>query len=600
MDNPCFDHSKFINEKGTATGYNWILQDINYDLYNKFTKYNVSELLSMYMATKKDLTEDNFYSYLDPKIKNIMPDPFSLKSMDLAVEFVINAIKNNKNIVIFADYDVDGASSAALMYLFLEFLGCKAKIYVPDRIKEGYGPNSNALMRLREEGADLIITVDCGTVAFEPLQKAADIGLDIIVIDHHIGVKEIPSSIAVINPNRYDEQSDLTYLCGAGVAFMFCTALAKQLQNGDKINKDITLEQLSAKLLSLTDLVALATVCDMVPLVGVNRALVKTGLKIINKRNNIGIRTLADTGGLGYIQASHLGFVIGPMINAGGRLGDATLGAKILSTNDEEYAKETAKQLANLSQKRSELEIIAVREAVDSISVVVPKNQVIISYSADWHQGITGIIASRIKDKYYLPTIIGSIVEEEGQKVVKASCRSITGVDIGRAILEAVNNNLLIKGGGHAAAAGFTAQLDKMDQLKNFLHEKLSASIEYSTKTKVFPVNHILELRAINDAICEELMQLHPFGIGNNNPLFVSQNVMLWGCKILKNLHISMMLKCPQSNIVHRAIAFRCVDHNLGTMLLEREGTIIDLAMHIEPQLYLGKLRPNIIVQDIC
>ena len=578
-----------VIQNDTASGAKWVYRAKNEQLYwQLINDYGQSDFVASIAATRGWINEDNFAGFIDPKIKDSMPDPFLLKDMLEATQFVKQVLQAKQKIAVFADYDVDGGTSAAIIYRFFKMLGVEIQIYVPDRIKEGYGPNSNALLNLRKSGIDLVITVDCGTTAFEPLEKAADAGLKVIVIDHHLGVKDKPSSIAVINPNRYDETSELTYLCGAGVCFMFCVAMLKTLEK----------PELKSNLMSLLDLVALGTVCDVVPLQGLNRAFVKTGLKVANNKKNAGLVALCEVAGLHKtLDSGDFGFNIGPMINAGGRIGKSDMGALTLASDDTGFAKKMATELRELNLKRREMESIITEKAIASVAANINENDaVIFAFDKDWHEGIIGIVASRIKDKFYKPTFIGSITEDGN---IKASCRSIFGVNIGEVIVEAVHKELLIKGGGHGMAAGFSLDFAKKDLFLVFVNEKLQKKVNEAKQQRVVEADYCLSLGGATVDLCDKIEQLEPFGMGNPEPTFVIKDVIITGSKIVKDAHVSVFLKCQNSGVSSNAIAFKCADSLMGSILLNNKGKTLDLLCKIGSQMYLGQKKVSIIIQDI-
>ncbi|MFT6259329.1 MAG: single-stranded-DNA-specific exonuclease, partial [Rickettsiales bacterium] len=362
-------------------------------------------------------------NFLNPTIKSSLPNPFDLLDMDKAVEKIISTIKDNKKITVFGDYDVDGATSSALLKRFFASIGVDIGIYIPDRALEGYGPNVDALLNLKKQGTDLVITVDCGTVSFAPLEAAKKVGLDVIVIDHHIGAFEKPEAIAIINPNRLDEKFPDKHLAAVGVSFLLAVAVNKELRESGFYTQN-NLSQ--PNLLNLLDLVALGTVCDVMSITGVNRAFVSAGLKIMKNRSNIGIRALFDAANLDEEPSSyHLGFVLGPRINAGGRVGKSDLGARLLSSNNEDEVKKIAEELNIHNSRRKDIEVNILLEAKELTEK--RDDAVLIASSKEWHQGVIGIVASRIKDLHGKPTAILAIKDGIG----KASCRSISGVDFG-------------------------------------------------------------------------------------------------------------------------------------------------------------------------
>ncbi len=522
-------------------------------------KLNLSEILSKIIALKigcgeiksegmglsKESTAidiEEIDNFLNPTIKSNLPNPFDLLDMNLAVNKVITTIKDNKKITLFADYDVDGATSAAILKRFFDNIGVKVNIYVPDRIDEGYGPNAAALIKLKNQGSDLVITLDCGATAFKPLAAARDAGLEIIVIDHHIGVVEKPAAIAVINPNRIDENFAHKNICAAAVSFLFVVALNKSLRDQNYYQENNISEP---KLLELLDLVALGTVCDVMPLTGLNRTLVLQGLKILKKRQNLGLRILADNAGIDEeINAYHLGFILGPRINAGGRVAKSDLGAKILSTNCQELATKIAADLEIFNQQRKEIEAAVLEAAIAQVQRndrgFGKSNQIIFAVGNNWHPGVIGIVASRLKDIYNKPVAVISLVNDSSKGVIgKASCRSIYGVDFGAAILNARLKGLLLEGGGHAMAAGFSVEEKLIGDLHNYFLETLALKVEENSQNKIVEFLDILDLENINLDLINQISKIEPFGVGNQRPRFIIKNLYKIKANIVGKNHIS-------------------------------------------------------------
>lgn len=563
-------------------------------------RFAISEVVADLLAARNVAVEE-VENFLDPKIKNSLPDPFELSGMEIAVDHVIAAIKQNKKITIFADYDVDGATSAAVLKRFFREIGVDAGIYIPDRILEGYGPNSQALLNLKKAGTDLVITLDCGTVAFQPLEDAHAAGLDIIVIDHHLGVTEKPKSIAVINPNLLDETFPHKNLCAAGVTFLFIVAINKKLRESG-------FYKAHPNLLNLLDLVALGTVCDVMSLTGLNRAFVAAGLKILKQRKNLGLREICDLAALDEEpSAYHLGFILGPRINAGGRVGKSDLGAKILSSEDEEEVKAIAQQLENFNKQRKEIEVQVLDEAVKALESGVEgfsKNDpVIFALSKNWHQGVIGIVASRLKDLYGKPVAV--IALDDAGKKGKASCRSISGIDFGAEILNARLKGLLLEGGGHAMAGGFSVESEKIAALHKFFCENLGEKITEITAQNLAHYDIALDLPQVNVELLKELSKLEPFGVGNPRPKFLLRDVI----KIKTNLigknseHISGIFSAKSAlgfsgNI--QVVAFRSAKTVLGEMLLDPKLTKpVNLVGSLNINSWMGVEKVQMIVEDM-
>ncbi len=589
-----------MENRKSILGINWQQKDFDERLAMTLQqRFDLPDVLAKIVAAK-NIELDDVENFLNPTIKATLPNPFDLLDMDVAVEHVIDAVAKRKKITIFADYDVDGATSAALMRRFFRALKINVDIYVPDRVLEGYGPNSAALLNLKKNGTDLVITVDCGTVSFAPLEDAKKAGLEIIVIDHHLGVIEKPAALAVINPNRIDENFSHKNLCAAGVCFLFAVAINKSL-------REQSLPHLSSPdLMNLLDLVALGTVCDVMPLTGLSRAFVTHGLKVLKARQNLGIRALCDVAGLDEeASAYHLGFILGPRINAGGRVGKSDLGARILSTEDENEAREIAKQLNDLNAQRKEIEKQVLE---DSIKQLEKKengfgvdDQIIFAVGKGWHQGVIGIVASRLKDLYNKPTAVIAVDALKG----KASCRSINGVDFGNAILQARLKGLLLEGGGHAMAGGFSIAEDKIQDLHKFFHELLGEKIAELTKEKTREFSAMVDLENVNIELLYQLLKLEPYGSGNSRPKFMIRNLRKMNAKIIGETkqHISCNFSSLSSvgfagNL--QAIAFRSADTPMAQILLDDKfAKPISVVGELNINRYMGTQKVQMVIEDV-
>ena len=565
-------------------------------------RHDITETLANLLASR-DVSLDEVEHFLDPKIKNALPNPFDLSGMQEAVDHVIDAVKKNKKITLFADYDVDGATSSATLKRFFREVGIEVDIYIPDRVLEGYGPNSQALLNLKKTGTDLVITLDCGTVAFKPLEDAAKAGLDIIVIDHHLGVLEKPDALAVINPNLLNEPFPHKDLCAAGVAFLFAVAANKGL-------RDIGFYQgrKEPNLLQLLDLVALGTVCDVMPLTGLNRAFVTAGLKVLKQRKNIGLRAICDLAELNEEPTSyHFGFVIGPRINAGGRVGKSDLGARMLSSEDESEVKAIAQQLEEFNKQRKDIETQVLEESIKALESgqggFKTSDPVIFVASKHWHQGVIGIVASRLKDLYNKPVAVIAI-DDEGKKG-KASCRSITGVDFGAEILSARLEGLLLEGGGHAMAGGFSVEPDKIADLHQFFCNKLGEKVAELSGQKNSEYDIELDLAQVNIDLLKEISALEPFGVGNPRPKFILRNVQKLRGKIVGKTqeHISCTFSSKSvigfSNQI-QAISFKSVDTAVGDILLNAKASkSLNLVGTLNINSWMGVEKVQMIIEDI-
>ncbi len=439
------------------------------------TQLAVPEILAR-LLSQRGVGLDEAARFLAPRLRDQLPDPAHLQDMDRAVERLVRAIREREKIVVFGDYDVDGATSAALLLRFFAAVGAEGGLYVPDRMREGYGPNAPALLRLKDEGVGLVICVDCGTTAHEALEAAKDAGLDLIVIDHHVAEPLLPSAVAVVNPNRLDEASAHGNLAAVGVAFLLAVAANRALRDSGWYRA-----RPEPDLLQWLDLVALGTVCDVVPLTGLNRALVAQGLKVASRGANLGMAALAALGAapgrIEPINAYQLGFVLGPRVNAGGRVGAADLGARLLSTDDPALAAELAQRLDGYNKERREIERATLEAAIELVERQNAESPVLVFAAAEgWHPGVIGIVAARLRERYDRPACVVALADGIG----RGSGRSIPGLALGSAVIAARQAGLLINGGGHAMAAGFTVAADKLVELQDFLAARLNDGLDHA------------------------------------------------------------------------------------------------------------------------
>ena len=575
----------------SVVGKNWIQKEFDLDEI-KFIKENfyldeiVAKLLSIRKIKKEEI---NFF--LNPSIKNSLPNPYSLNDMQKAIDRTISCIVSNEKVGIFGDYDVDGATSTAILGNYFRALNLPYEIYIPDRQKEGFGPNEKGFDYLIENGSKLIFTVDCGTLSYLPIEYANTKKIDVIVIDHHQSEINLPKAHSIVNPNRFDDRSELNYLCAAGVCFMFLVALNKRLrENNWFINKSIN----EPDLLNFLDLVSLGTICDVVPLVDLNRAFVNQGLKVVNQKKNLGLKTLIEISEIeNNLTTYHLGYVLGPRINAGGRVGKSTHGAKLLLNNDSKDAFKISSELNNYNKERQLLEKELLKDIIDK-DYGLTDEPVIVLYGENWHEGIIGIIAARIKEKYNKPTFIISTKSGLG----KGSARSIYGFDIGTAVIAAVQNKILIRGGGHKMAAGFTLDTDKISEFKNFLIRKFkSININLESKKNIFYDTEISP-SAINIDFYEKINVLSPFGSGNPEPKFIIKNVRPVNSKIVGEKHIKSIFEGSDSS-TFKTITFNCVDNVLGSYLLKKNIKNFNILGKLSLNEWRGQKNVEFIIDDI-
>ena len=530
-------------------------------------------------------------NYLDPKLKNLLPDPFSLKDMRLAVDTLISAIEKKSKIVIFGDYDVDGATSSAVLKKTFENLGCDVGMYIPDRVKEGYGPNKEAIKNLHEKGYRVMVTVDCGSSSHEEVVLANDLGMNVVILDHHKCSGDLPKADALVNPNREDDDTEYGYLAAVGVSFLFVLALCSELKSRG-LNTD------NVNLIELLDLVALGTVCDVVPLVGLNRAFVKQGLKVMRSRRNIGLNALLDISSVnGDITVYHLGFVIGPRINAGGRVGESSLGSELLTSHNYEESISISTSLEMYNAERKAIEASVLEEAKEKASKGNINDPLILVSGEGWHQGVIGIVAGRLKEFYRKPTSVISIDNGVG----KASCRSVEGIDFGSAVIDAKSKGLLEAGGGHAMAAGFSILENKIEEFRGFLSSRFQEKYNSIRENAVSYYASILSVNSIKVSFIKDIEKVGPFGSGNSQPKFMIKNVFVMYPKVLKESHISCLIVAGKNSYTKggvRAIAFSVMQNAMGELLLSQKENM-HLIVTLDINKWQEKENPQLIIHDV-
>ena len=550
------------------------------------------DLLARVLAGRGVIGEASV-GFLDPTVRALMPDPSVLRDMDRAVERLARAARSGETVAVFGDYDVDGACASALLASFLETCGATPIIYIPDRIFEGYGPNVEAVRTLAGKGASLLVTVDCGTTSFEPLEEAARLGLDVIVLDHHQAPEALPTAVAVVNPNRQDDLSGLGQLCAAGVVFMALVALNRTLRERRFWNG-----RAEPDLLAQLDLVALATVADVVPLTGLNRAFVTKGLAVMRGRGRPGLRALLDLcGEKGPPNSFTLGFLIGPRINAGGRIGDAALGARLLTIQDETEGARIAAELDRLNRERRAIELEALVEAEALASLTFAEDAgVLVAASESWHPGVVGLVAARLKDRFKVPSFAIAIQGENGT----GSGRSMLGVDLGKAVREAVTAGILLKGGGHSMAAGITLARTRIDDFRVFMAERLRDSVRAVRRDEALLVDAALTARGATAEIVASLERAGPFGSGNPEPLIVFPRHRVTNVTPVGENHLRARVTAGDGSHLE-AIAFRAKGAALGDALLAaRGGGPAHLAGHLTLDRWGGGERVRLRLVDMA
>ena len=576
----------------SVSGKKWIFKKFNSSDTNKISEdFSLPEIVAKLISIRKKNIDD-ISSFLDPKIKNLLPNPFNLKDMNSAIERTSKAIISDEIVGIFGDYDVDGASSTALLTRYFLSINKKVITYIPDRHKDGYGPSVAGFNNLINRGSKIIFTVDCGTMSFKPISLAQKLEIDVIVLDHHQSDIKIPNACAVVNPNRYDDNSGLNYLCAAGVCFVFLVALNKKLRQLNWFKKNKLQEP---NILNMLDLVSLGTVCDVVPLVGLNRAIVKQGLKVIKKRSNLGIKTLFDFCNIDSQPTAYdLGYRLGPRINAGGRLGKSSHGAELLSSNDPKKTYQIVLDLEKSNKERQAIESLL----SEKINHEAKKNHnypILVLSGDNWHEGIIGIVASRIKEKYNKPTILISINKNLG----KGSARSIIGFDIGSQIIKAVQSGILEKGGGHKMAGGFTLKKGNISHFRDFLiknFEKTKTNL--STDLNLY-LDSTISPAALNIDFFNKIDTLGPFGSGNVEPRFVIENIKVVSSAVVANNHIKAIL-LGKDGSVFKGFIWNGRDSVFEKYLNKKNKNRINLAGKMRANYWRGEKKIEFHIEDIA
>lgn len=553
--------------------------------------YNLSPALAHLLCVRK-IAFNEVNNFINPKLQNLMPDPYVLKDMQKAAERVAQAVENGEKIAIIGDYDVDGATSTSELVRFFKAVGINPQVHIPSR-EEGYGPSDLAFSEFEAAGAKLVITIDCGTTAFDVLNRAAAKGFEIIVIDHHEAEAKLPDIYAVINPKRLDEDNQypyLAYMSAVGVGFMFLVALNRKLRNDGFYGNHPAPE-----LKNLLDLVALGTVCDVVPLLGLNRAYVRQGLKIMAQQNNIGLKSLLKAAQVESApNAYHLGFVLGPRINACGRVGDAVLGSRLLCCENETEVQLLADKFNALNAERKDIENYVLLKAIEQVEGQTQEYPIAFAYGEDWHQGVIGIVAGKLKERYNVPAFVMSVEPDE----VKGSARSIEGVDLGALIISAKEKGVITGGGGHIMAAGFSLTKEQIPAFKKFVGEYVE---ERLGKEKIAPVLNIdlaLALSGVTEDFADSLAMLEPYGAGNPEPLVLIRNVSISHLRLVGSGHVSCFLSSPSGGSL-KAIAFRCADNDIGNALLNNNGELFDAVGQIKTDVWQGRKTIQMIINDL-
>lgn len=583
-----------LGVRSSLTGQSWHMADADERLVQACAqRHSIPEVVARVLLAR-GVDVDEAPGFLNPTIRTLLPALPALRDLDVAIERLRRAITTGEKIAVFGDYDVDGATSTALMLRFLRAVGGNAAYYIPDRIREGYGPNEAAMRTLKDQGAAVVVTVDCGTTATAPLAAARLMGLDVIVVDHHQADASLPPCTALVNPNRQDEDDALRaqfgHLAAVGVAFLLVAGVNSALDAAGWFK-----DRSRPNPLDWLDLVALGTVCDVVPLKGLNRAFVSQGLKVMRKRGNAGLAALADVGGMTEPPGTyHAGFVLGPRVNAGGRVGRADMGTRLLSTDDPLEAGRIAAELDVFNQERK-----AIEQAVQADAIVCVgencEDAIMVAASAGWHPGVIGIVAGRLKDKYRRPTFVIAIDGGIG----KGSGRSVPGVDLGAAVRAAAQAGLLENGGGHSMAAGLTVREERIADLKAFFNAHLGARAGAADEARGLRIDALLSVMGATPGLVEMLEQAGPYGAGHREPRFVLPQAKLVKADVVGETHVRCIVAGRDGGRL-KAIAFRAMEGPLGPGLLTAagKGEALHIAGHLRADRWMGRLECQLMIDD--
>jgi single-stranded-DNA-specific exonuclease len=569
----------------------WLMPDVGMDVIEQMArKHDLPEIVARLLCARG---VENVQSFLYPTLKNDFPNPLSLTGMGEAAAYLAKAITDKRKIAIFGDFDVDGATSSALLHRFLKHFRVDAPIYIPDRLTEGYGPNIEALQKLKDDGAEIVILLDCGTTAFDIVEAGNAMGLAIVIVDHHEAEERLPPAAHVINPKRKDDISGLHMLAACGVTFMLCVAVNGVLRKQGGFTE--------APLKEWLDLVALGTVCDMVPLINVSRLFVRLGFQNMIRRNNPGIKALLEVAKIKDAPNTfHAGFVIGPRINAGGRIHKSDLGAKLLATDDAAEANSIAWLLNDCNDKRKELQAVMEEEAMRKVEELgLDQHAVIIVDDPEWHPGLAGLVAGRIKDKYGKPTCVVTYTENGGVREGKGSGRSVPGIHIAQSFIDARVAGLLVKGGGHAMAGGFTVLPEKLEDFKAFMQEHIARQAKGAKSSVSTMIEGLLTVRGIRADLIRLIQDnIGPFGQEHPEPLFLLQNVRLNSVDVMAGSHIRAQVSDWEGGPRVKAVAFRAVGTALGDALLKQGRQPFHLVGHLKLDTWNGREQGEFHIKD--
>ncbi len=569
-----------IEKRSSVNGTFWKKRfDYDYEVSNQLSSSKLNNILETILYGRS-LKKEDFDDFLDPKVNNLLIDPSELFDMDVAIKEIVTAMINNKKIGIIGDYDVDGTTSSSLLTNFFNHYNITSDVYIPNRLKDGYGPNISAFEQFIQKGIDTVVTVDCGSTSIEPLEYAHNNGIKVIIIDHHKVDNLLPKCFAHINPTRKEDKSNLNHLAAVGLTFLFIVALRRSLRERHEFN-DIKEPNLKKYL----DVVALGTICDVVQLKPLNRAFVKEGLKIINNTEKVGLKSLCSVAKIENIDVYELGYILGPRINAAGRTGSPELGFRLLTSNNEDETNAIADKLNQLNQERQNIEKEVLDQSIEKVENYMLKNGLndypasIFVSNDNWHLGVLGIVASRLKEKFHRPSFVISSKDD----ISTASARSLPGIDIGKIIIEGVNEGILLSGGGHAMAGGFSLKTDKIEEFNMYCDNKIMELDNDILIKRTQKYDDILDNIEIDRNFYEFINRASPYGQGNPEPKFIVPNAEIEFCKTVGKGHLK--LKISGNNYKNLdCIAFNAIGTPLGDLITHHSGSLLH---------FVGVIRKN-------
>jgi single-stranded-DNA-specific exonuclease len=576
----------------SLTNQFWKLKDFDErEAENISQNSECSYLLAKLFSIRK-INFSEIEAYTNPSLKEYIPDPYKLIDMEKACSRIYDSIAKKEKIAVFGDYDVDGSTSTSTIVNYFKAIGITVDYHIPNRFTEGYGPNKDIFSKFKENGVKIIFTVDCGTTSYDEMDFAKKENLDVIILDHHQSEIKLPEAYAIINPNRLDDTSQLNYLAAVGVTYMFLIGINRKLRSMKWFEKNKIQEP---NLIGFLDIVALGTICDAVPLKGINRLLVLKGIEVMKKQLNIGLKSLIEKSSIkGKISTYDLGFKLGPRINAAGRLGRSSFGTELLTATDKIKADKIANELDKFNQERRTIESYVLDSADQQVTEEKLKNRILIVSGENWHEGVIGIIASRLKDKYQRPCIVISIIANNA----KGSGRSVKEIDLGSLIIAAKQSGVIKSGGGHSMAAGLTLDASKINELSDFLEDKLSKyKYEISDKKTIY-VDSLISSSGINLEVYDEVEKLGPFGSDNIEPTFVVRNSTLASISTVGENHLKCLIRNADGSFIE-AMAFRSLNTQLGEEIQRNKGNTVSLLGKIKVNEWGGRRTPQFHIEDI-